>query len=131
MILLKEGYPRLHSFPVSDWDMWTFDRLSGEQIAYIASLPPQLQIEDAGITIIHHPPGAPYLHPAMPDYIFKNHLQAVAGDIIFTGHSHREIDSLVNEHRFLCITAAGQPRNFDPQQLRRLRNTFQVCRVQY
>ncbi len=105
--------PRL-STPV-DWDEWTLSQLTREQLAYLASLPEALSISSDGreIVAMHHPPGAPYLHPAMPDDVLAAHFKGVSGAEVFCGHSHRAIDRRVEGRRLVCIPAVGQSRNGD------------------
>ncbi len=102
--------------PVS-WDEWTFDRLSAAQLSYLASLPTEMTINfrRGSATAVHHPPGAPYLHPAMPDEVLENCFQTVCGSVVFCGHSHRLIDRTVDGRRFVCLPAVGQQRNGDPR----------------
>ncbi|MBU0714459.1 MAG: metallophosphatase family protein [Verrucomicrobia bacterium] len=105
-----------YSCPVN-WDEWTHDQLNDSQLSYLAALPTELEIVSCGAKVkaMHQPPGAPYLHPAMPDYVLAEHLQAVSCAAIFCGHSHRRIDRTIAGRRFVCIPPVGQPRNRDPR----------------
>ena len=115
-VLAVRGRPGPRSTPI-DWDEWTFDQLSDSQLSYLEALPRKLAIVSGGVEIkaMHHPAGAPYLHPAMPEPVLANHLQAVPHPVVFCGHSHRGIDRTVNGRRFVCIPPVGQPRNRDPR----------------
>jgi diadenosine tetraphosphatase ApaH/serine/threonine PP2A family protein phosphatase len=55
----------------------------------------------------HHPPGAPYLHPAMPDALLAEYLRLTPRPLIFCGHSHRPIDRTVNGKRYVCVPPVG------------------------
>ncbi len=100
-----------------DWDPWTFDQLKDSQLSYLMDLPSELAVESCGTRVqaMHHPPGAPYLHPAMPDSVLADHLHGTPYPIVFCGHSHRQIDRTVNGCRYVCIPPVGQPRNGDPR----------------
>ena len=113
VLAIRAGASR-RSNPV-DWDEWTFDQLSESQLSFLARLPTELAVDFCGVNVhtIHHPSGAPYLHPAMPDPVLANHLQAVPYPVVFCGHSHRQIDRTVNGCRYVCIPPVGQPRNGD------------------
>ena len=115
-VLAAGGRSAQQSGPVN-WDEWTFDRLSDSQRSYLAGLPGERTVVSRGTEIkaMHHPPGAPYLHPAMPDAVLANHLQSVRRPIVFCGHSHRGIDRTVDGRRLVCIPPVGQPRNGDPR----------------
>lgn len=99
------------------WTEWTFDQLSESQLSFLASMPTELSIDSCGTTIqaMHHPAGAPYLHPAMPDAVLAGHLQAIPYAVVFCGHSHRGIDRTVNGCRYVCIPSISQPRNGGPR----------------
>lgn len=115
-VLAVRGRMWRRSNPI-DWDEWTFDQLNESQLSYLAALPSELAIVSCGVNVkaMHHPSGAPYLHPAMPDSVLANHLQSVLHPVIFYGHSHRRIDRTVNGCRYVCIPPVGQPRNHDPR----------------
>ncbi len=115
-ILAIRGRAARRANPV-DWDEWTFDRLSESQLSYLATLATELTVDFRGIKAkaMHHPPGAPYLHPSMPDPVLAKHLQAVPCPVVICGHSHRRIDRTVDGLRYVCIPPVGQPRNSDPR----------------
>ncbi len=98
-----------------DWNEWTFDQLNDSQLSFLASMPTELAVDVCGVNVqvMHHPPGAGYLHPAMPDSVMASHLQAVDCPVVFCGHCHRQIDRTVNGCRYVCIPSIGQPRNGD------------------
>ncbi|MGM0494150.1 MAG: metallophosphoesterase family protein [Armatimonadota bacterium] len=100
-----------------NWPRWTRRQLTDAQLAYLASLPERMVMGAAGSTIhlIHHPPGAPYLHPQMPESEFARHFRALAGDTVFFAHSHRVIDRTVGGRRLVCVPSVGQPRDGDPR----------------
>lgn len=104
------------SRPVN-WDEWSYDQLSVEQRSFLASMPPQLDTTCCGAPakLIHHPAGAPYLHPAMPDVVLAQHVRPYPGTVLVCGHSHRAIDRKLGGGRFVCLPPVGQPRNGDPR----------------
>ena len=98
-----------------DWNEWTFDQLNDSKLSYLASLPSELSIVSNGVSVqaMHHPAGALYLHPAMPDSVLAAHLKDVPYPVIFCGDSHRQIDRTVDRRRYVCIPPVGQPRDGD------------------
>ena len=100
-----------------NWSRWTFEQLTDSHRAYLARLPRHLTIagEGAEITAVHHPPGAPYLHPDMPDATLARHCRAAPGSSVYFGHSHRPIDRVVDGRRLVCVPPVGQPRDGDPR----------------
>jgi diadenosine tetraphosphatase ApaH/serine/threonine PP2A family protein phosphatase len=102
------------SHPVQ-WDEWTRDQLEESQLSYLQGLPTELTVDVGGVKVraMHHPPGAPYLHPNMPDSLLASHLRAIPHPVVFCGHSHRHIDRTVNGRRYVCIPPVGQSRNGD------------------
>jgi len=113
-VLAVMGHAARRSNPVA-WDEWTFDQLNESQVSYLQTLPSELTIpfRGANAKAIHHPPGVPYLYPAMPDSVLAKHLQTVSDPVVFCGHSHRQIDRTVNGCRYVCIPPVGQSRNGD------------------
>ncbi|MFA6110864.1 MAG: metallophosphoesterase family protein [Candidatus Latescibacterota bacterium] len=113
-VLAIRQCPVRRSAPV-DWDEWSFDQLDEPQRSYLATLPLERAIDCCGVaaTAMHHPAGAPYLHPAMPDAVLAGHLRAVAQPMIVCGHSHRRIDRVVGGRRYVCVPPVGQPRDGD------------------
>ena len=100
-----------------NWNAWTLDQLDHSQLEWLANLPEILTVAAAegDIQARHHPPGAPYLHPAMPDARLAEYLRNALAPRLFCGHSHRAIDRSVNGRRFVCVPPVGQPRNGDPR----------------
>lgn len=100
---------------VLDWDEWTLRQLDESQLMYLNALPGELTILSAGraIRAIHHPHGAPYLHPAMPDPVLASYFQNVSSSIVFFGHSHCLIDRVIDGRRYICLPPVGQARNGD------------------
>lgn len=115
-VLALTACPEPPARPVN-WLQWTFRQLAQAHLAYLASLPEERVINCGGeqVRVMHHPPGAPYLHPAMPDAVLSRHFRAVPGSAVFFGHSHRQIDRTVDGRRLVCIPAVGQPRDGDPR----------------
>jgi len=101
-----------------NWLQWTRAQLSGEHLSYIRSLPEECaipSIDGNDISLLHHPPGAPYLHPAMPDAVLARHCRTADGAFVVFGHSHRLIDRVIDGRRLVCLPPVGQPRDGDPR----------------
>lgn len=100
-----------------DWNEWTYDQLDPLQRSYVTAMPPEFITDCCGKHAkgMHHPAGAPYLHPDMPDSVLGQYVRPVAGTVLLCGHSHRKIDRVIGEGRFVCLPAVGQPRNGDPR----------------
>ena len=113
-ILAVRASPSRRSNP-ANWDEWTFDQLRESQLSYLEALPGELAIDFGGVNAraVHHPAGATYLHPAMPDSLLTTHLRAVSDPVVLCGHSHHQIDRTVKGRRYICIPPVGQPRNAD------------------
>lgn len=99
------------------WCDFVRRRLPAAPAALLAGWPPLLRLPalNGTATIVHHPPGAPYLHPALSESVFAECLRAVPGEIVIAGHSHYPLDRVIGGRRFVCIPAVGQPRNGDPR----------------
>lgn len=99
------------------WDQWTRDRLSPDHVAYLENLPSEREIAFGNdfAKLRHQVPGAPYLHPAMPDEVLAECLTVLPDRLLVCGHSHRAIDRSLPGRRFICLPAVGQPRNRDPR----------------
>jgi predicted phosphodiesterase len=97
------------------WDEWSFDQLDALQTAYLASLPESLPLRFGAAEgqAMHHPAGAAYLHPDMPDLALAQQLGGVKASLILCGHTHRWIDRTVDGLRYICIPSIGQPRDRD------------------
>jgi diadenosine tetraphosphatase ApaH/serine/threonine PP2A family protein phosphatase len=115
-VLERRGRPLSLAYPVN-WEDWTLARLSDSQREYLASLPEELTVVSCGgeAKVIHHPSGAPYLHPRMPDEMLAEHFRGVPGRSVYFGHSHRQMDRVVCGRRLVCVPPVGQPRNGDPR----------------
>ena len=115
-VLSRKGKALALAHPVN-WEDWTYAQLSEAQLQYLTALPEELTIESCGqeVKVIHQPPGAPYLHPKMPDDVLAGHFRNVVGRAIYCGHSHRLIDRVLDRRRIVCFPAVGQPRNGDPR----------------
>ncbi|MBM4082977.1 MAG: metallophosphoesterase family protein, partial [Planctomycetes bacterium] len=112
--LARRGRPKALSCPVN-WEDWTSAQLSTAQCEYLGSLPRELRLESCGCEarVIHHPAGAPYLHPHMPDEMLAEFFRDVPGRVVCFGHSHRRIDRVIRGRRFVCVPSVGEPRNGD------------------
>ncbi len=100
-----------------DWLHWTRRRLSEEHLNYLDNLTARIELDSSSgpITLIHHPPDAPYLHPKMPDAVLGRHCRKIDGQTVFFGHSHRAFDRVIDGQRLVCIPPVGQPRDGDPR----------------
>lgn len=105
-----------------DWDAWSRAELSAGARAYLEALPGVLDLDLGSVAalVTHHPPGAPYLHPDMPDAVLWPHLHAAWPDapgqaVWVCAHSHRTIDRRLAGRRYVCVPPVGQPRDGDPR----------------
>ncbi len=97
------------------WDLWTLRQLSEAQLAFLQALPETLPLSACGQEALarHQVPGAPYLHPAMPDEVLAAHVGEMPAPLLLCGHSHRALDRMVAGRRLVCLPPVGQPRNGD------------------
>ncbi len=97
------------------WDAWTFDRLDAAQRAWLGNQPAHccIPLAAGNAWLVHRPPGAGYLHPAMPDAVLAGHLTQVRHSTVACGHMHRALDRIVNGVRYIVIPSVGQPRDGD------------------
>ena len=100
-----------------DWDAWTRAQLDPAQLDFLTALPEAFRLEAWGtqVAVRHQPPGAPYLHPAMPDALLAGHFAAVDAPAVCCGHSHRALDRTIGGRRLVLLPAVGQPRDGDPR----------------
>lgn len=100
-----------------NWDAWTAAQLSEGQLDWLAALPESLALSACGLPTLarHHQPGAPYLHPAMPDEVLAARVGELPAPLVLVGHSHRALDRTLAGHRLVCLPPVGQPRNGDPR----------------
>lgn len=133
-VLAASRAPAESEIPVN-WLHWTRQQLTEAHLAYLAGLPTERFISTAAgeIHAIHHPPGAPYLHPAMPDAMLARHCRSTSGQFVVFGHSHRLIDRVIDGRRLVCIPPVGQPRDGDPRAGYALQTERQLSfhRVEY
>ena len=103
--------------PPGDWDPWTLRRLDEEQLAFLATLPASLALTVCGTSAeaLHRLPGAPYLHPAMPDAVLAELVGDLPAATVLCGHCHHALDREVDGRRLVCLPPVGQPRNGDPR----------------
>jgi predicted phosphodiesterase len=103
--------------PSSSWDQWARDRITDSQTAYLKALPRErsLPFGQQVAKLRHLVPGAPYLHPDMPDQVLRDCIAAIPDQFLVCGHSHRAIDRTLGARRLVCLPAVGQPRNRDPR----------------
>ena len=115
-VLAQRGGPAADAGPLN-WDAWTARQLGEAQFAFLAALPDTLALAACGQAALarHHLPGAPYLHPAMPDEVLAPHFERLPGPLVFVGHSHRALDRTLAGRRLVCVPPVGQPRNGDPR----------------
>jgi len=106
-VLARRGQPTDAAGPL-DWDAWTLAQLSAAQLDWLAALPEHLALTACGETALvrHRLPGAPYLHPAMPDEVLAAHVGELPAPLVFVGHSHRALDRVLAGRRLVC----GDPR---------------------
>ncbi len=127
-VLSAGAFPPGSPSPAAIWNAWTLHQLGANHVQWLQALPAEAEIPNVAtaeqsapdclrgpIKLLHHPPGAPYLHPRMPDDELAGYFTKVAGGMIVCGHSHYGFDRAVNGRRFVCVPSAGQPRDGDPR----------------
>jgi len=99
------------------WDLWTLCQLGEAQLAFLEALPETVALSACEQEALarHQVPGAPYLHPAMPDGVLAAHVGDLPAPLVLCGHSHRALDRTVGGRRLVCLPPVGQPRNGDPR----------------
>ncbi len=99
------------------WDRWTARRLNARHRAYLEALPESFTLEMDGepVRVIHHPAGAPYLHPDVPDALLDPFFRSFPERGVVCGHSHRPMDRRLGGRRVIGLPAVGQPRNGTPK----------------
>jgi len=107
--------PSGNAAEITNWDHWEYFSLRKDQQTYLKNLPDMITISSGGkdVTCVHGSPSGKYLHPAMPDEIFREEFKDVPGSAIYFGHSHRVIDRNIDGRRLICFKAVGQPRDRD------------------
>ena len=101
--------------PPVDWCDWVCAQLRDDQIEFLASLPTDLWIDSCGrhTHVIHYIPGNPYLRPSMTDGELTDYFTDVPGEAVYCGHSHKLVDRVVGDRRFVCFRSIGQCRDRD------------------
>ncbi len=115
-VLALRGSAEAWAGPLN-WDAWTAAQLGEGQLDWLVALPNSLTLSVCGQSALarHHVPGAPYLHPAMPDEVMAAHVGELPAPLVLVGHSHRALDRTLPGHRLVCLPPVGQPRNGDPR----------------
>ena len=116
-VLSLRGSGAPEGLPPVDWLHWTYSRLDREQLDFLASLPSQRSVRSCGVktSLIHHPPGAPYLRPSMGGSELERLFAGIDGEAVYCGHSHKKIDRFAGGRRIVCLRAVGQSRDGDPR----------------
>jgi predicted phosphodiesterase len=99
------------------WLRWTLNRLNGDHLAYLRTLPSSLQLSvgTQQATVIHQTPGPRYLRPSSTAPELAEALAGVPGDLVYCGHVHRAMRHRLGDRELVCFPAVGQARNRDPR----------------
>lgn len=90
---------------------WTYDHLTEDHFAFMASLPRELVIELGGKTmrVCHHSPGKRYwhLHPMKDESNVASVMEMLKEDILFVGHHHEAAVKQYGEKLFFNPGSIG------------------------
>ncbi|MEM2907917.1 MAG: metallophosphoesterase family protein [Candidatus Hadarchaeales archaeon] len=100
--------------------LWTAEKLSEENAAYLRRLPERLELKRAGrrIYVVHGSPRDPifeYVFPDISNRELAELMRDVDADVIVLGHTHMPMRRLVHGKLVLNPGGVGQPRDRDPR----------------
>lgn len=100
--------------------LWTADKLTRENLEYLASLPTHFEFKAEGqrIYVVHGSPRDPLGEYVFPDFSNKDMAEVVKGveaDIVVLGHTHIPMERMVLGKIVLNPGGVGQPRDRDPR----------------
>jgi len=100
--------------------LWTAERLTRENLDYLASLPTHLELKLEGqrIYVVHGSPRDPFNEYVFPDFSHQEMVEVVRGveaDVIVLGHTHIPMRRLVLGINVFNPGGVGQPRDRDPR----------------
>lgn len=91
---------------------WTRQRLGGEELEYLASLPPEISGEN--FAIMHGSPRNPieeYVFPGYPRRVLEHYLLMAGKEVLILGHTHIPMVERFGEGIILNPGSVGQPRD--------------------
>lgn len=99
---------------------WTWDRLTPDHIRSLHELPAELNIALPGappIRLLHGLPDNPFVgvYPESDADEIDRRFAACTEPLIVGGHTHRPLDRLIGNRRFLNPGSVGLPYNGDPR----------------
>jgi len=93
--------------------------LSASDIAYLESLPRELHLEIAGkrILVTHGTPDSvdEHIYPDSPEERLREIAATASADVIITGHSHTQMNRVVDGVNFINPGSVGRPVDGDPK----------------
>jgi len=100
--------------------LWTATRLTRENLDYLASLPPRLELKLEGqrVFVVHGSPRDPFNEYVFPDFSHRDMAEAVKGaeaDVVVLGHTHILMRRMVLGKNIFNPGSVGQPRDRDPR----------------
>ncbi len=98
---------------------WAYETLTEDNLAYLASLPAELEMTEAGHSILltHASPlsDEEHLTPETPHERFQELAQGVSAELVVFGHSHRSFVQLIDSVWFVNTGSVGRPDDGDPR----------------
>jgi len=100
--------------------MWTADKLSKDNLSYLASLPDHMELKAGGqkLYVVHGSPRNPLGEYVFPDFSNRDMVgvtKDVEADLIVLGHTHIPMKRTVMGKSVLNPGGVGQPRDRDPR----------------
>lgn len=101
------------------WDAWTYDQLSNGMRQWILNCPVTLSRMFGGLSVyaVHCASNgrSSYLPPSISPADMAEAFGEHPAELLLCGHSHHGIERVWQGKRYVCIRAAGQMRDGDPQ----------------
>ncbi len=100
--------------------MWTRERTTPANKAYLQTLPIQLRNEHLGGHHVLFTHGSPrkineYLYEDRPQSVFDNIAKVAGCDLLFFGHTHLPYQKQVGKTLFVNTGSVGKPKDGDPR----------------
>jgi len=100
--------------------LWTRERTTSDNKAYLRNLPIQLRNEHLGGRHVLFTHGSPrkineYMYEDRPQSVFDNVAKAAGCDLLFFGHTHLPYQKQVNKTLFVNTGSVGKPKDGDPR----------------
>ncbi|HET9017742.1 MAG TPA: metallophosphoesterase family protein, partial [Thermomicrobiaceae bacterium] len=99
-------------------DRWVVERLTPEQVDYLAELPLQVDVPDTrgeAMAVVHATPWSshPELHEDAPEALARELLDAAGTPVLVYGHIHVQYERRVDGHILAAVGSVGLPVDGD------------------